>query len=110
MEQSLNNDCISISMKEYVKKVHPLTVEKTRKTMVNGPCDEKEQRGLRALVGALAWPANQSLPQLSASVSILQASVSKLQVKDLLEANKVLRFANNVSQDYKMKLPTFRST
>jgi hypothetical protein len=104
VEQSLNNDCISISMKEYVKKVHPLTVEKTRKTMVNDPCDEKEQRGLRALVGALAWPANQGLPQLSASVSILQASTSKPQVKDLLEANKALRFAKNVSQDYKMKL------
>ena len=104
VEQSLNNDCISISMKEYVKKVHPLTIEKTRKTMVNDPCDEKEKRGLRALVGALAWPANQSLPQLSASVSILQASVSKPQVKDLLDANKVLRFAKNVSQDYKMKL------
>ena len=91
-------------MKEYVKKVHPLTVEKSRKTMVNDPCDEKEQRGLRALVGALAWPANQSLPQLSASVSILQASVSKPQVKDLLEANKVLRFAKTVAVSYKMKI------
>ena len=46
VEQSLNNGCISISMKEYVKKIHPLTIEKSRKTMVNDPCDEKEQRGL----------------------------------------------------------------
>eukprot|EP00435_Cladocopium_sp_Y103_P066864 s114_g29.t1 len=104
VEQPLANDSLVITMKEYVKKVHPVTLEKTRKAMSNEPCDEKEQRCLRALVGALAWPANQRMPQLSASVNILQASVSKPQIKDVNEGNKVLRFAKNVAQEYKMKM------
>ena len=104
VEQSLANDSLTISMKEYVKRVHPITIEKSRKAMPNEPCDEKEHRCLRALVGAFAWPANQCMPQLSASVSILQASVAKPQIKDVNESNKLLRFAKNVAQEYKMKM------
>ena len=41
MEQSLANDSLTISMKEYVKKVHPIIIEKSRKAMPNEPCDGK---------------------------------------------------------------------
>ena len=102
IEQSVSREVISVSMNEYVKKIKPITVEKSRKTMVSDACEEKEMRSLRALIGALAWPANQCLPQLSASISILQASVSKPTVKDLNEGNKILRFAKNVAPSFKL--------
>lgn len=102
VEQNVSRDAISVSMQDYVKKIKPITVEKSRKTMVSDACEEKEMRSLRALIGALAWPANQALPQLSASISILQASVSKPTVKDLNEGNKILRFAKNVAPNFKL--------
>eukprot|EP00435_Cladocopium_sp_Y103_P051424 s692_g16.t1 len=104
VEQSVGYDVITISMQKYVKKILPLSIEKSRKTMAEDPCAEKEHRNLRALVGALAWPSNQCLPQISASVSILQAHVSKPQVKDMNDANRVLRFAKMVAQEYKLKI------
>jgi hypothetical protein len=53
-----------ISMDGYTKKVKPITVDKNRKTMSDEPCTENEQRSLRAIVGAMAWPANQCDPNL----------------------------------------------
>ena len=51
-------------------------------------------------MGALAWPAGQCLPQLSASISLLQASSSSPTVNDINVANKLLRFAKKVVQVY----------
>ena len=102
--QSLDYSQINISLSSYVQKVKPITLEKSRKTMVNDPCDEREQRQLRALVGALAWPAHQCLPQLCASVSLLQAATSSPFIKDINEANKLLRYAKETSREFKYRI------
>ena len=104
IEQSLNNDVITLSLKEYVHKIKPITLDKSRKTMSDAPLEEKEVKMLRALIGALAWPAGQCLPQLSASISLLQASSSSPTVNDINVANKLLRFAKEVVQGYNMTL------
>ena len=100
--QSLNHETIQISLEQYCQKVKPICLDKSRKTMVNDACADKEHKQLRALLGALAWPAHQCVPQLCASVSILQSASSSPLIKDVNEANKLLRFAKNVTKEYKM--------
>ena len=100
--QSLNHETIQISLEQYCQKVKPICLDKPRKTMVNDACTDREHKQLRALLGALAWPAHQCVPQLCASVSILQSASSSPMIKDINEANKLLRFAKNVTKDYKM--------
>ena len=102
LPQSLDYSTISVSLANYVQKVKPISLDKSRKTMTESPCDEREHRQFRALVGALAWPAHQSIPELCASVSILQASASNPCVGDLNQANKLLRFAKEVSKDHQL--------
>ena len=58
----------------------------------------------RALIGALAWPAGQCLPQLSASISLLQASSSSPTVNDIKIADMLLRFAKEGVQDHSKTL------
>ena len=56
-----------------------------------------EQTSLRTLLGALQWPATQSSPHLSASVSLLCGDVKSASVATAQEANKTLRFAKTNS-------------
>lgn len=49
-------------------------------------------------MGGLAWPANQTQPHLAASVSLAQASSANATVGEMLEVNKVLRFAKETSK------------
>ena len=102
--QSMDYTMITLSLQKYVSKVKPITIDKARKAMSQDLCDERECRQLRALVGALAWPANQCLPQLGASVSMLQGALSGAKVQDIVEANKILRFAKEVVQKYEMRM------
>ena len=53
----------------------------------------KELTMLRGLLGALQWPATQTSPHLSASVSLLCGEVSAATVSTATQANKLLRFA-----------------
>ena len=104
--QSLDYNTIIISLANYIQKVKPITLEKARKTMIDDLCDERERRQLRALIGALAWPANQCVPQLSASMSLLQAAANKRFIRDVNEANKFLRYAKETSKDFKLQIRT----
>ena len=99
LQQSPDLEILTVSLKEYVHKIKPLSLEKSRKTMVDDYCNEKEHRLLRALVGAMSWPVTQCLPQ-AATISILQANINRPTVKDMLEANKFLRFMKEVVKDY----------
>ena len=104
VEQSLDFETVQISMADYIKKVKPITVDKHRKTMSAEPCTPSEQKSLRAIVGAMAWPANQCIPQVSATCSLLQAAVADPKILDLVEANKGLRFLKEVGKDFKLQI------
>lgn len=99
LQQSPDLEVLTVSLKEYVNKIKPLSMEKSRKTMVDDYCNEKEHRLLRALVGAMSWPVTQCLPQAAATIIILQANINRPMVKDMLEANKCLRFMKEVVKD-----------
>ena len=96
IKQSADYEVLTVSLQEYANKIKPISLEKSRKTMVDDYCTEKEQKHLRALIGAMAWPVTQCVPQAAATLSILQASVNRPMIRDLLEANKCLRFMKEV--------------
>ena len=50
-------------------------------------CDEKEISTLRASVGALAWLAKETRPDLAGRVALLQQAFPRPRALDLLEAN-----------------------
>ena len=104
LSQSLDFETISISMEEYIKRVKPISIAKHRKTMSEDPCNESEKKQLRALIGAVAWPANQCLPQASASTSLLQASMASPCVKDINDANKFLRYLKEATKGFKLNI------
>lgn len=100
VHQTPDRETVTISLQQYVNKIKPLSLEKTRKVMTEDYCAEREHKQLRALVGAMSWPVTQCLPQASAAISFLQASINKPQIKDTLEANKCLRFLKEVVKSY----------
>ena len=104
IKQSPGLNIISLSLDKYVHHIKPITIEKVRKQMVDEPLVGKEVAQLRSLLGALAWPPTQCIPMLSASVSLLQAAMSSPKIADLIEANKILRFAKEAVGRYEMKI------
>ena len=74
---SIENDLLTVSM-----KIKPLTIEKTRKTVVNDICEEKSGRGLRQHISA----GLRSRQQRVCFKSIPQSPWYPI-VKDLNEAN-----------------------
>ena len=79
---------------EYLKNVKPMTCTDYD---ANRNLSTKEQSCLRALLGALQWPATQTSPHLSASVSLLCGEVTSATGDTAAQANKVLRFAKSNS-------------
>ena len=104
IKQSPGLNIISLSLDKYIHHIKPITIDKVRKQMVDEPLLDKEVAQLRSLLGALAWPATQCIPMLSASVSLLQAAMSSPKIADLAEANKILRFAKEAVGRYEMKI------
>ena len=56
------------------------------------------------MVGQLAWPARESMPQLAYSVSDLQQKTNQATIHDLMHANNVLRLAQKLALQDKQKL------
>ena len=81
-----------ISHQEYLNKITPITIDKSRQT--HQPMSEREQTALRGLLGSLQWPAVQSSP-LQASTSLLSGEMSTGLSAPHFEANKLLRFAKS---------------
>ena len=79
---------------EYLKNVKPMTCTDYD---TNRNLSTKEQSCLRALLGTLQWPATQTSPHLSASVSLLCGEVTSATGDTAAQANKVLRFAKSNS-------------
>ena len=60
-------------------------------------CNEKEISALRASVGALAWLAKETRPDLAGRVALLQQAFPKPRVLDLLEANSLTQEAKETA-------------
>ena len=75
---------------DYLKTIKPMTCADNE---AERELNSKEQSALRALLGALQWPATQTSPHLCASVSLLCGEVTTSTVNVAQQANKTLRFA-----------------
>ena len=87
---------LELSYEEYMRKVCPMTVQKTRKA--EDKIQEGEMSKARGLIGALQWPSTQGMPALAASVSIQAGELAGGSVQTLHDLNKTLRFAKNSAQ------------
>ena len=97
MQQSLDYSQVTFNLEKYIKQIKPLTIEKNRKANPNEKATDREVSQFRGLLGGMAWPATQTQPHLSASVSLAQATVSGARVAELNEANKILRYAKETA-------------
>ena len=66
--------------------------EKTRKEQ-SGDANETEKASMRSVLGTLGYSARESRPDLSGTVTILQRRLSRAQVSDIQETNRVVRLA-----------------
>ena len=97
LTQAMDAGSVTFDLEKYLHQLKPLSIEKNRKANPGEKATPKEQSQLRGLLGGLAWPANQTQPHLAASVSLAQASSANATVGEMLEVNKVLRFAKETS-------------
>eukprot|EP00438_Fugacium_kawagutii_P026186 Skav211360 [mRNA] locus=scaffold677:368899:370686:- [translate_table: standard] len=97
---SMKDDMIQMSYEEYIHRICPMTVAKTRgRDESITPFELTKARGL---IGALQWPAAQGAPALSASMSIQAGELAGGKVEALHALNKTLRFAKS-AQASKLK-------
>eukprot|EP00435_Cladocopium_sp_Y103_P014044 s1565_g3.t1 len=88
--EQLPDNSIRISQAEYLQKIDPINVNKTRRSQKESPANAQEIQDLRALCGSLQYAAVHSRPDLAAKASFLQKSIPSATVQTLLDGNKVL--------------------
>ena len=94
---------VEIDQHDYVKALERVVVARERRQQSTSPLTSKELHDYRSLVGQLAWPARETMPQLAYAVSDLQQKVAKATVGDLVHANNVLNVAKrSVQQNQKL--------
>ena len=84
---------ITIDQHDYVKALTKVSISKARRSQAKDKLTTKEEHDYRSIVGQLAWPARESMPQLAYSVSDLQQRVAEATIGDLVHANNVLASA-----------------
>ena len=60
---------IRLDQDDYLKQLDPIEISAARRREKNAKTTDREKSSLRALRGALLWPANLAMPKLSAAIS-----------------------------------------
>ena len=81
---------IKADMREFLDKIKPLEISRSRRREQRERCTESEVRSFLALTGALNYLGLGIMPQAAFIASHLQQSVSRLTVAHLCTANKCL--------------------
>ena len=71
----------------YAQKIQPIAISKERKSQKLSECSEEEITQLRGLLGALSWLSKETRPDLSGRTALLQQTMPRPRVQDMLEAN-----------------------
>ena len=87
---------IELTQKGYFDEVQPIPIDKKRKTQLGAPLTVHETKQLRSLIGKLAWPARETMPQIAFGVSEAQQKMAEPVVARLLEINASLRKAKKI--------------
>lgn len=86
---------IAAQQKEYASQIECVQISKERKRMKEDDATDNEKGQMRAILGELNWLVSGSRPDLAASCSLMQQRVTKSQVKDLIELNRVVALARD---------------
>ena len=95
---------IPIDQHQYVKNLERVFIPKERRQKPQSPLTPKELSDYRSIVGQLAWPARESMPQLAYTVSDLQQKTAQATVHDLAHANNALSLAKRWAKEDKQCL------
>ena len=96
--EQLPDFSIRINQGDYVSKIDPIDVPKTRRKEGGQKADNNEMHQLRALCGSLQYAAVHSRPDMCAKVAFLQKRICSATVEDLLEGNRILKEAKEHAQ------------
>ena len=88
---------IHLKQERFSLTVDEVNISQERQKQLDAEVSQSEKRDLRRLLGALNWRATQSAPWLLATVSHLQGCVEDARIKDVLEANKLVRLQRRYS-------------
>ena len=77
----------------YTQKLQQIQLEPGRRRQKYAFCNENEISQLRGVLGGLSWLAKETRPDLSGRVAILQQSMPKPYIQDIIEANSLIREA-----------------
>ncbi|CAE7770550.1 RE2 [Symbiodinium sp. CCMP2456] len=85
---------VLIEQEHYMEeKVKVIPISRARRNQRYSYCTDAEIAELRSLVGALAWLAKETRPDLCGRTSLLQQSFPRPRVRDLLQANALAQEA-----------------
>jgi hypothetical protein len=90
---------IDLMQHGYFDEVQPIPVDKHRRMNLDAPLAEHDMKQLRSLIGKLAWPARETMPQISVDVSEEQQKMAEPVVMRLLEVNTLLRKAKKLEKN-----------
>ena len=85
--RQLDSGEIRLDQDDYLKQIGPIEISAARRREKNAKTTDREKSALRALLGALLWPANLTMPKHVAAISPLQSSVPTSTVATIMEAN-----------------------
>ncbi len=99
MTQNPKTHEIDLMQRGYFDDVEPISVDKRRRAHLEAALTAPEFKQLRSLIGKLAWPARQTMPQIAIDVSEAQQKMAEPVVSRLLEANALLRKAKKIEKE-----------
>lgn len=77
----------------YTQKLQTIPLNTNRKKQKYAYCSDEEVSQLRGLLGGLSWLAKETRPDLSGRVALLQQSMPKPYIQDIIEANALAQEA-----------------
>lgn len=96
--EQLPDFSIKVDQEQYVHKIRPIDIPKSRRQETSSKVSASELHSLRGLCGSLQYAAVHSRPDIAAKVSGLQKQICTATVETLLEGNRVLREAQQFAE------------
>jgi hypothetical protein len=91
--EQLPDFSIRACQEDYVNSIASIEIGKHRRSTPQEPVSEPEMSRLRGLIGSLQYATTNTRPDMAAKLGEIQVQLSQPTVSTLLEANKVLREA-----------------
>ena len=96
--EQLPDFSIRASQQEYVSQIPHIDIGRPRRMHPGSEVTHHELTKLRGLIGSLQYASTHTRPDISANLGEVQSQLTKATVQTLLDANRVLREAQEKSQ------------